>query len=149
MLYLSTISSITVMRRIKMLELKEKTKIEKSKHAGMFPIGVSGNPTGRPKSDIKIRDLAREHTPAALNTLVEIMKNPNAKESSRVQAASAILDRAYGKPPQSIENINIDATQTYREFLEQLAKEEALENGVIDVEFDYIEPSLDELAEAL
>ena len=115
----------------------------------MFPIGVSGNPTGRPKSDIKIRDLAREHTPAALNTLVEIMKNPNAKESSRVQAASAILDRAYGKPPQSIENINLDATQTYREFLEQLAKEEALKNGVIDVEFDYIEPSLDELAEAL
>ena len=59
--------------------------------------GRSGNPGGRPKGDGEIRDLARQHTTAALRTLIEIAEHGE-NESARVTAANAILDRGWGKP---------------------------------------------------
>jgi hypothetical protein len=47
--------------------------------------------------------MAREHTEAALLTLVEIATG-GSPASARVSAATAILDRAYGKPPQALEH---------------------------------------------
>lgn len=52
---------------------------------------------------ITLSDLARKHTEVALSTLVSILRKPEATDSARVAAATAILDRAYGKPPQSLE----------------------------------------------
>ena len=47
--------------------------------------------------------MAREHAEAALSTLVEIATGDGAA-SARVSAAVAILDRAYGRPPQALEH---------------------------------------------
>ena len=47
------------------------------------------------------RDLARQHTEVALRTLVDIAKH-GASESARVAAASALLDRGWGRPTQQI-----------------------------------------------
>jgi hypothetical protein len=66
--------------------------------------GVSGNPGGRPKLEVSIRDLAQQNSMEALETLetlVQVMRT--GKPGERLVAANAILDRAYGKPSQSIE----------------------------------------------
>jgi hypothetical protein len=65
---------------------------------GQFAPGVSGNPSGRPKADRVIQELARTHTPEALSALVEIATKGRS-ESARVAAAVAILDRGWGRPP--------------------------------------------------
>lgn len=50
----------------------------------------------------ELAEMAKEHAEVALLTLVEIATADGAA-SARVSAATAILDRAYGKPPQALE----------------------------------------------
>jgi len=52
----------------------------------------------------EIRSLARAHTRTAINVLVGIMRSKDSTAAARVTAANAILDRGWGKPPQSLEN---------------------------------------------
>lgn len=47
-------------------------------------------------------EMARAHTAAALKTLAAIAKSGES-EAARVSAANALLDRGYGRPPQSLE----------------------------------------------
>ena len=77
-----------------------------------FRPGRSGNPTGRPKRPATIEarrifadvaDAARECTQDAIDTLFAIMKDPKAPAAARISAATALLDRGYGKPAQAIE----------------------------------------------
>ena len=67
-----------------------------------FEKGQSDNPGGRPKVVAEVKELAREHTGKAIETLVSIMTNPKTAPAARVSAANALLDRGYGKPPQHI-----------------------------------------------
>ena len=68
-----------------------------------FTKGQSGNPGGRPKALGDLRELAREHTASALQVLLKVMEDPKAASSARVGAASAVLDRGWGRAPQSFE----------------------------------------------
>jgi hypothetical protein len=103
----------------------EQSKPSVVRHSGMFKPGVSGNPLGRPKSDVTIRELAKQHTVDALSTLVEIAQNKKAPPSARVHAAVALLDRGWGKPPQYVESVSFG--MTYRDFLQGLAELDAAE----------------------
>ena len=104
---------------------KEISQNDKSRNSGMFQSGQSGNPGGRPKVDVSIRDLAREFTPQAIDTLAEICSNKKASPSARVSAASAILDRGWGKPTQSIESVTV--ATTLQEYLDRVAAQWAAE----------------------
>ena len=50
-----------------------------------------------------VRDAARQHTLAAVETLVSVMEDLKAPHSARVAAANGILDRGHGKAVQHIE----------------------------------------------
>ena len=46
--------------------------------------------------------MARQHDETAIATLAKIMNDEMAKPGERVAAANALLDRAHGKPAQTI-----------------------------------------------
>lgn len=54
-----------------------------------------------------LAEMAMEYAPDALKTLAYICVSGEA-ESARVSAANAILDRAYGRPPQSLEHTGLN-----------------------------------------
>lgn len=68
-----------------------------------FVKGQSGNPGGRVKQDVNVRDMCRAHTAMAVKTLVEIAENPDAPPSARTTAAQYLLDRGWGRPAQAVE----------------------------------------------
>ena len=95
---------------------------------GRFIPGWSGNPGGRPRVLGDLQAVAREHTEEALQTLLEVMRDPHAPAAARVQAANSMLDRAYGRPPQAIQVGNPqgeggEAART-REFMLAFARAE-------------------------
>ena len=55
------------------------------------------------KAPTDIRSLARSHTEAALKTLAGIMNQSEAPAAARVSAATALLDRGWGKPSQTVD----------------------------------------------
>jgi hypothetical protein len=55
------------------------------------------------KASTEIRSLARAHTETAVNTLAGIMNQEKAPAAARVAAAQALLDRGWGKAPQTME----------------------------------------------
>lgn len=63
---------------------------------------------GRPKGAVSkatadIKAAASEYSEAALSVLITVAKNTKAPAAARVAAANAILDRAHGKPKQSVD----------------------------------------------
>ncbi|MCP4447944.1 MAG: hypothetical protein GY811_21805, partial [Myxococcales bacterium] len=58
---------------------------------------------GRPRELKHVRELARQHTKEAIATLVKIMHNEGETGSARARAAEAILDRAWGRAPATME----------------------------------------------
>lgn len=70
---------------------------------GQFPPGVSGNPGGRSKALADVQELARAHTAENIEGLMAIANDPKAPAQARVAARVAVLDRAWGKPTQSVQ----------------------------------------------
>lgn len=54
------------------------------------------------KAPIDIRSLARRHTKKAVNVLAGIMKSEAHPAAARVSAASALIDRGWGKATQPL-----------------------------------------------
>jgi len=57
---------------------------------------------------MEVAKTARSYAHLALQAYVEICTDRNQPGAARVAAANAIMDRGYGKPPQSIEHSNKD-----------------------------------------
>jgi hypothetical protein len=69
--------------------------------ATRFKPGVSGNPAGRPKKVVDVAALARDGSDKAMAKLIKLIDSES--ESIALAAANSVLDRAIGKPKQSIE----------------------------------------------
>jgi hypothetical protein len=87
-----------------------------------FRKGQSGNPGGRPKVKLPdgrtLTEIAREHTPKAVQTLVAVLDSAEASEAAKVSAATAILDRGWGRPRQDL-GIEMKPDEATAALLEQ------------------------------
>jgi hypothetical protein len=70
-----------------------------------FKPGISGNPSGRPRVTLAdgrtLAEIARGHTELAIAALAEIASCGAESGSARVSAATALLDRGWGRPKQA------------------------------------------------
>ena len=78
--------------------------------------GQSGTPGGRPRIVETVRDIARESTELAVETLREICADGAAPHAARVGAASALLDRGWGKPLQGVAMMTVARPKTVKEM---------------------------------
>ncbi len=90
---------------------------------------------GRPPT-ATIVVLARQHSEKAVNTLANIMDDPKAPSASRVAAAQALLDRAWGKAPIQID---LNAKARFDDFLRDigLAAEYEREHGEVSTSLQH------------
>lgn len=81
----------------------KKTAVRDAK--GRFVPGVPGPGVspGRPPIIRPVRELAKQHTEAAIRLLAEIAADPEANPSARVAAIKEILDRGEGKVTQPVD----------------------------------------------
>ncbi len=87
-------------------ENRQKNRTGNRTKTGQFMPGVSGNPKGRPKDTPEQKELkarCKELSNDAVEVLASILKDKGAKESDRIRAAEAILNRGYGMPKQSVD----------------------------------------------
>lgn len=68
--------------------------------AGRKPGSISQTTASKRRT---LSELAKAHSAVALKALVDVAKG-GVSESARVAAANALLDRAYGKPSQSVQH---------------------------------------------
>lgn len=82
-----------------------------AKHGGARP-GAGRKPGKVGAAKRALSEMAKDHAQAALATLAAIHADTQAPAAARVSAATAILDRAYGKPPQALDLTSSDGSMT-------------------------------------
>lgn len=74
---------------------------QRPKPSHLWKPGQSGNPSGRAKIEGNVQELARAHTAIAIEALRETIENK--LHPQRITAASIMLDRAWGRAPQTVD----------------------------------------------
>ncbi len=90
-----------------------KVAIESSiKYPNRWTKGISGNPKGRPKIEVKIHELAKAKSEPAIHKLVEVISNPKYSAELQYQASVALLKLSSNSqiPIQYLKTSNLENT---------------------------------------
>lgn len=90
-----------------------------------FKKGESGNPSGRSPVVMpdgrSLTEVAREHTTKAVDCLVAMVEDEKAPHAAKVSAATALLDRGWGRPRQDL-GVDIKSNEGIAALLEAARK---------------------------
>lgn len=84
----------------------------KSRHAGMFTPGQSGNPSGRPKKTERQRtfeEICKQKSLEALDVLAAAVHDESAAWRDRLQAFQLLAENGHGRPVDRLAIKNMDA----------------------------------------
>src|ERR1700694_4798812 len=101
---------------MKKKSVEKKPRKRSGNNGGVRP--GSGRPKGSPnKATLEFRNYVREHTDRAVDLYVEVMDNTKLPYALRMEAASWLVERGYGKAPQQITGPNEGPVQVeYHSF---------------------------------
>lgn len=112
-----------------------KEEARKRSLANLRPIkpGEVRNPRGRPKKDYVLADLAQVHAEKAIATLVSVMSNEENPPAARISAASELLDRGFGRAPQSLDvKTTVTLSEEFEAFVRSLGRKPGDDAKVIE-----------------
>lgn len=104
-----------------------------------FKKGQSGNPAGRRKEtdEEKLNKLVRNYADKAVNAYVACLDDAEAPHSAKIAAATALLDRGFGKAKQEVDmNAKLDISTAFEQLIGRL---NGNDNRLIDAEAEVIE----------
>ena len=84
-----------------------------------FKPGLSGNPGGKPKQLKEVLELLRDDSQASIDRL-KYLREHGKPDSVQAYCANALLDRAWGRPPQAVLQAGSAHSAAFLEFLESV-----------------------------
>lgn len=109
--------------------MKNNQKIQTSKRGGARP-GAGRKPGKVSAAKRALSEMAKDHAEAAIQTLAAIHADDEAPPAARVSAAVAILDRAYGKPPQMLDLTSSDGSMTPKPTIIEFVSPDMDDEGI-------------------
>lgn len=93
--------------------------MDKRKGNGGARVGAGRKPKDEEQ---KIRDLMKPYSLDAIQCLANIIVDEKARHSDRISASKLIIEYTYGKPKETVEQINIDAGKLTPEEIKEISK---------------------------
>lgn len=85
-----------------------KPSIRKAGKRGGKRPGSGRKPGAKNKATVALKEFAGQYSEEAVMTLVNAMRDPEAPQAVKIQAADKLLDRSHGRPAVNIEPVEIN-----------------------------------------